>query len=83
MGVMKGPTEGGSGGGRGHSNMAHWLFSEEHKDFSRRRRRLNDKAESRAGLEELDTEVPPSTLRPLCRSAAGRLRDLGAVQTPL
>lgn len=68
MGVMRGPTEGGSGGGRGHSNMDHWLFSEEHKDFSRRRRRLEDKAKSRAGLAERDEE-------PVAREPTGLHRE--------
>ena len=47
MGVFKGPTEGGSGGRRGHSGMEHWGFTDEVKEASRRRRRLEDKQEVR------------------------------------
>jgi len=44
MGILKGNTEGGSGGKRGHSNMDHyWVYSEEVKDTARRRRRLEAK----------------------------------------
>ena len=43
MGLMKGKTEGGSGGKRGHSNMDHWVTTAELKDASRRRRRLESK----------------------------------------
>lgn len=45
MGVMKGPTEGGSGGGRGHSNMDHWAETAEVKEAARIRRRLDARAE--------------------------------------
>ena len=43
MGLAKGPTEGGSGGKKGHSNMEHWGFTEEVKATARRRRRIEDK----------------------------------------
>ena len=43
MGIRKGPTEGGSGGKRGHSGMEHWGFTEEVKEAARRRRRVEDK----------------------------------------
>jgi len=33
--------EGGNGGKRGHSNMDHWMTTEEHKDTARKRRRLD------------------------------------------
>jgi hypothetical protein len=39
MGMKKVPSEGGSGGGRGHSNMAHALYTEEIKAGARIRRR--------------------------------------------
>jgi hypothetical protein len=45
MGVHKGPSEGGAGGKRGHSNMEHWGETDEVKSASRRRRRLDDKKE--------------------------------------
>lgn len=38
-----GPTEGGSGGKRGHSNMEHWGYTAEVKESTRRRRRAEDK----------------------------------------
>jgi len=45
MGVPKGPTEGGSGGKRGHSGMEHWGFNKEVMKLAKRRRRLDDKRE--------------------------------------
>ena len=45
MGVPKGPSEGGSGGGLGHSNMEHWGYTDEVKSAAKRRRRMNDKRE--------------------------------------
>ena len=47
MSTMKGPTEGGSGGKRGHSNMEHWEYTEELKESSKVRRRNNAKKEIR------------------------------------
>ena len=43
MGYPRGPTEGGSGGNRGHSNMEHWGYTDEVKRAARKRRRLNDR----------------------------------------
>jgi len=43
MAILKGPTEGGSGGKRGHSNMEHWVYSHEVKRASKKRRRLESK----------------------------------------
>lgn len=43
MGIPKGPTEGGSGGKRGHSNMEHWGYTDEVKEAARKRRRIEDK----------------------------------------
>jgi hypothetical protein len=40
MGLLKGKTEGGSGGKRGHSNMNHWVFTDEIKLASKKRRRI-------------------------------------------
>jgi len=42
VGNLKGPSEGGSGGKRGHRNMEHWGFNDEVKDAARARRRLDD-----------------------------------------
>lgn len=52
--VSKQPSEGGSGGKRGHSNMEHWVYNDEIKDASRRRRRLDDDAVVREGLTDFD-----------------------------
>ena len=38
-----GPTEGGSGGKRGHSNMEHYQHTAEIKEGTRHRRRVEDK----------------------------------------
>ena len=43
MSILKGKTEGGSGGKRGHSNMDHWVTTEEIKTASRKLRRLEGK----------------------------------------
>jgi hypothetical protein len=43
MAILKGKTEGGSGGKRGHSNMNHWVTTAEVKDASRKLRRLDAK----------------------------------------
>jgi hypothetical protein len=42
MGIRKGPTEGGSGGKRGHSGMEHWGYTDEVKEAARKRRRIED-----------------------------------------
>ena len=42
MGVRKGPSEGGSGGRRGHSGMEHWRSTDEVKSEAKKRRRLDD-----------------------------------------
>jgi hypothetical protein len=47
MGVPKGPSEGGTGGKRGHSGMEHWMTTEETNEAAKRRRRLEDKDEVR------------------------------------
>ena len=41
----KTPSEGGSGGRRGHANMEHWGYTDEVKDAARVQRRLDDKRE--------------------------------------
>ncbi|MCL6416650.1 hypothetical protein MIB92_13400 [Aestuariirhabdus sp. Z084] len=52
MGNFKGPTEGGSGGKRGHSNMEHWTETEKLKGSSRIHRRRDDLHYSREGIDE-------------------------------
>ncbi len=42
MGLKKIPSEGGSGGKRGHSGMEHWFTTAEIKDAARRQRRVTD-----------------------------------------
>lgn len=64
MGIPKGKTEGGQGGKRGHSNMDHWMFTEEVKEAARKRRRLNAKVEVREELAEFHVtgaDKPEST----------------------
>jgi hypothetical protein len=51
MGISKGPTEGGSGGKRGHSGMEHWGFTDEVKETAKRRRRMEDKEAVEEDLE--------------------------------
>ncbi len=46
------PTEGGSGGKRGHSNMEHWAKTEEIKKSSKIRRRNNSKKDIISGIKE-------------------------------
>ncbi len=54
MSNYKGPTEGGSGGKRGHSTMEHWTYTQEIKKATKRRRRAEgrrlcrDQADSNA-----------------------------------
>ena len=62
MGNPKGPSEGGSGGKRGHSNMEHWGYTDEVKEAARSQRRLDDVRESAAGL----TEHPEYRVRVYC-----------------
>jgi len=54
MSVDKGKTEGGSGGKRGHSNMDHWVTTEEIKESTKKSRRLNEKEEIHSELKELN-----------------------------
>ena len=51
MATKSGPTEGGSGGKRGHSNMEHWATTEEIKSSARVRRRNDAKKEITKELE--------------------------------
>ncbi len=54
MSRLKRPTEGGSGGKRGHSNMEHWERTEEIKKATKVLRRKNDKVVIRREVDELD-----------------------------
>ena len=52
MGILKGKPDAGQGGKRGHSNMDHWVFTEEIKEASRKRRRIHAKKEITQALVE-------------------------------
>lgn len=52
MAIDKGKIDAGQGGRLGHSNMAHWVYSHELKESSRKARRLEAKRQVRAGLAE-------------------------------
>ena len=54
MGGLKIPSEGGSGGKRGHSAMEHWAFTAEIKDAARIRRRAKDREAVKEGKEDAD-----------------------------
>ena len=56
MGNYKGPTEGGSGGKRGHSNMEHWTNSEELKESSNIKRRKDNKKKIKEGLDNSEND---------------------------
>jgi hypothetical protein len=51
--VSKQPTEGGSGGKRGHSNMERRVYNDEVKEASRRKRRQQDREVNELRLNEL------------------------------
>lgn len=52
-------TEGGQGGRRGHSNMAHRAYTEEIKAAARKRRRMDSKEIVRTEIEGIDPPAPP------------------------
>ncbi len=52
MGNPKSPSEGGSGGKRGHSNMEHWGYTAEVKDAARVQRRFDDAKEVSSRLAQ-------------------------------
>ena len=43
MAILKGKSNAGQGGKRGHSNMDHWMYTEEIKEAARKARRLEAK----------------------------------------
>ena len=59
MSLAKGPTEGGSGGKRGHSNMEHWGYTGEVKLAAKKRRRLESKKLASDALTE-DQQIAPA-----------------------
>lgn len=54
MATLKGKTEGGSGGKRGHSNMTHWAYTEEIKESSNINRRNESKRIIKEELKQVD-----------------------------
>ena len=58
MGTMKLKTEGGQGGRRGHSNMEHWVTTEEIKDATRGRRRRESKKIIAQELSAIESRKP-------------------------
>ena len=70
MANMKGPSEGGSGGKRGHSAMEHWAHTEEIKEAARTQRRIDDRQQSVGGTAE---DLPDADL-PAIELIAGRYR---------
>jgi hypothetical protein len=65
--ILKGKSNGGQGGKLGHSNMDHWMFTEEIKEAARKHRRLEAKQQISLGLiesaasNETETEQAPSS----------------------
>jgi len=73
--VKNGPSEGGSGGKRGHSSMDHWGYTDEVKESARRIRRSDDRSESRTQMDEWfggDDEPPGTPRRDASFDAEGR-----------
>lgn len=68
MSNYKGPTEGGSGGKRGHSAMEHWTDTKELKDSSRVHRRQDDRKHSREGIDKDTRNLLESYWFPLERA---------------
>jgi hypothetical protein len=64
VGILKGKPDGGQGGKRGHSNMDHWVFTEEIKEASRKRRRISAKREITEGLIENEMTLDDQGNRP-------------------
>lgn len=57
-GMSGNPTEGGSGGKRGHSSMEHSVYTAEIKEATRRRRRALDREIVRDEAEEHFQQSP-------------------------
>jgi hypothetical protein len=64
VGILKGKPDGGQGGKRSHSNMDHWVFTEEIKEASRKRRRISAKREITEGLIENEMTLDDQGNRP-------------------
>jgi hypothetical protein len=82
MGWGKGKTRAGSGGKRGHSNMDHWLFNDEEKEYARRRARLEGKEAVRAATGEAQVSDDPRTrIRELLATAEAALDKMYDART--
>lgn len=53
------PSESGSGGKRGHSNMHYYGSNDEAKDNARKKRRLDKKSELKIELDACSPQMPP------------------------
>jgi hypothetical protein len=62
MAIIKGKPDGGSGGRRGHSNMDHWMFTDEIKAAAKKARRLDAKEKIAAGMGEFSEELFPKSI---------------------
>ncbi|MCF7983939.1 MAG: hypothetical protein K9L70_06000 [Thiohalocapsa sp.] len=60
MAIGKGPTEGGSGGKRGHANMGHRDYTEAIKVRTRLRRRREDRRSAAQGIKESRQPARPA-----------------------
>jgi hypothetical protein len=58
MAIIKRKPGGGSGGKRGHSNMNHWMHTDEIKAAAKKARRLEAKEEIVAGMKEFPQSIP-------------------------
>jgi PHD/YefM family antitoxin component YafN of YafNO toxin-antitoxin module len=80
MGLMKhNKTEGGQGGKRGHSNMCHWVTTEEIKEATRRNRREEAKEMIAEEKSEMNAAEPLNETEYLMRSPANARRLLKSI----
>jgi hypothetical protein len=65
MAINKFKIEGGQGGKRGHSNMAHWVSTAELKEAARKNRRAQSRKIIRDELDERAGRAPASRRKKL------------------
>jgi hypothetical protein len=58
-GLKKVPSEGGSGGRRGHSGMEHRAYTAEIKNAAKTQRRITDRKEARLALADHSPSARP------------------------
>jgi hypothetical protein len=81
MGLLKHhKTEGGQGGKRGHSNMCHWVTTEEIKEATRVLRRREAKVAISQQVEEIQEGEPMDETEYLMRSPANARRLLQSIR---